>query len=93
MNAELNKGDINEVKAIANDVKQNLEKINHHGKQADAIVKGMLQAQPGRQRQKSQPISMLYVMSISGWPTMACGHGTKHSMRNLKPRLMKRSGK
>ncbi len=29
--------------AIAADVKQNLEKINHHGKRADAIVKGMLQ--------------------------------------------------
>src|SRR5271156_5718737 len=43
MNEELNKGDINEAKAIANDVKQNLEKINHHGKRADAIVKGMLQ--------------------------------------------------
>ena len=43
MNAELNKGDIEEAKAIANDVKQNLEKINHHGKRADAIVKGMLQ--------------------------------------------------
>ena len=43
MNVELNKGDIEEAKAIANDVKQNLEKINHHGKRADAIVKGMLQ--------------------------------------------------
>jgi signal transduction histidine kinase len=29
--------------AIAKDVKQNLEKIIHHGKRADAIVKGMLQ--------------------------------------------------
>ena len=28
---------------IANDLKINLEKINHHGKRADAIVKGMLQ--------------------------------------------------
>ena len=28
---------------LADDVKQNLEKINHHGKRADAIVKGMLQ--------------------------------------------------
>jgi signal transduction histidine kinase/ligand-binding sensor domain-containing protein len=28
---------------IADDLKQNLEKINHHGKRADAIVKGMLQ--------------------------------------------------
>ena len=43
MNAELVKGDIEEAKAIAKDVIQNLEKINHHGKRADAIVKGMLQ--------------------------------------------------
>jgi len=28
---------------ILNDIAQNLEKINHHGKRADAIVKGMLQ--------------------------------------------------
>ncbi|QEC70333.1 GHKL domain-containing protein [Panacibacter ginsenosidivorans] len=43
MNDELDKGDIDEAKAIAEDIKQNLEKINHHGKRADAIVKGMLQ--------------------------------------------------
>ena len=43
MNIELDKGDIEEAKAIAADVKQNLEKINHHGKRADSIVKGMLQ--------------------------------------------------
>ena len=43
MNTELDKGDISEAKAIANDVKQNLEKINHHGKRAADIVKGMLQ--------------------------------------------------
>ena len=43
MNAELYKGDIEEAKAISADIKQNLEKINHHGKRADAIVKGMLQ--------------------------------------------------
>ena len=43
MNDELNKGDIEEAKAISSDIKQNLEKINHHGKRADAIVKGMLQ--------------------------------------------------
>jgi two-component system, NtrC family, sensor kinase len=43
MKADLDKGAINEAKAIANDVIQNLEKINYHGKRADAIVKGMLQ--------------------------------------------------
>jgi signal transduction histidine kinase len=43
MTVELNKGDIEEAKVISADIKQNLEKINHHGKRADAIVKGMLQ--------------------------------------------------
>jgi len=43
MNEELDSGDLEEVKAISEDLKQNLEKINHHGKRADAIVKGMLQ--------------------------------------------------
>ncbi|RYY69406.1 MAG: hypothetical protein EOO13_09615 [Chitinophagaceae bacterium] len=43
MNTELDKGDIEEAKAIAGDIKTNLEKINQHGKRADAIVKGMLQ--------------------------------------------------
>ncbi len=40
---EMEKGDMEEVKAIMDDVIQNLEKINHHGKRADGIVKGMLQ--------------------------------------------------
>jgi len=43
MKEELAKGNINDAMAIAEDVKQNLEKINHHGKRADGIVKGMLQ--------------------------------------------------
>ncbi len=40
---EVDKGNTTEVKEIANDIKENEEKINHHGKRADAIVKGMLQ--------------------------------------------------
>ncbi|MFI5159910.1 MAG: sensor histidine kinase [Sphingobacteriales bacterium] len=43
MQGELDKGNIDEVKAIANDVIDNEEKISMHGKRADAIVKGMLQ--------------------------------------------------
>jgi len=43
MLVELNNGDIVEAIAISSDISQNLEKINHHGKRADAIVKGMLQ--------------------------------------------------
>lgn len=40
---ELEKGNLDEVKALAKDIKQNEQKINHHGKRADSIVKGMLQ--------------------------------------------------
>jgi two-component system NtrC family sensor kinase len=36
-------GNKDEVIAIADDLTQNLEKISHHGKRADFIVKGMLQ--------------------------------------------------
>jgi signal transduction histidine kinase len=43
MKIELEKGNNEDALAIARDVKQNLEKINHHGKRADGIVKGMLQ--------------------------------------------------
>ena len=43
MSAEIEKGDMEEAKFIMADIKSNLEKINHHGKRADAIVKGMLQ--------------------------------------------------
>jgi signal transduction histidine kinase len=43
MNDELVKGNTNEAQQIAADLKQNLEKITHHGKRAGDIVKGMLQ--------------------------------------------------
>jgi signal transduction histidine kinase len=43
MKGEIEKGNIEVVKAIAGDIEANEEKINHHGKRADAIVKGMLQ--------------------------------------------------
>ncbi|OQY96271.1 MAG: hypothetical protein B6D37_01930 [Sphingobacteriales bacterium UTBCD1] len=43
MNNEIENGNYDEVKSIAKDVTDNEEKINHHGKRADAIVKGMLQ--------------------------------------------------
>jgi signal transduction histidine kinase len=40
---EMDNGNMDEAKEIMADVIQNLEKINHHGKRADGIVKGMLQ--------------------------------------------------
>ena len=43
MKEEIEKGNTGEIKIIAEDIIANEEKILHHGKRADAIVKGMLQ--------------------------------------------------
>lgn len=43
MQEELEKRNTGEAIALAGDIKQNLEKIIHHGKRADGIVKAMLQ--------------------------------------------------
>ncbi len=39
---EIAKGNLEEIKLIADDIKGNEEKINYHGKRADSIVKSML---------------------------------------------------
>ena len=43
MEAEIAKGDVEEAIAIAKDIRDNNQKIAHHGRRADSIVKGMLQ--------------------------------------------------
>jgi signal transduction histidine kinase/ligand-binding sensor domain-containing protein len=43
LQTELRAGNTDEAFEISNDLKDNLQKITHHGKRADAIVKGMLQ--------------------------------------------------
>ncbi len=40
---EIKKGNLNEIASLAKDIKGNEQKINHHGKRAGDIVKGMLQ--------------------------------------------------
>ena len=42
MQEELKAGNQEEVIELSNDIKENQKKINHHGKRADSIVKGML---------------------------------------------------
>jgi two-component system NtrC family sensor kinase len=47
-------------KELLNDIAQNLEKINHHGKRADAIVKGMLQhSQSSKGKKEATDINAL----------------------------------
>jgi signal transduction histidine kinase len=43
LEVEIGNGNLSEARAIAMDLKENEIKIHHHGKRADAIVKGMLQ--------------------------------------------------
>ncbi len=43
LDEEIGKGNYEDARLIAKDVIANEEKINHHGKRADSIVKGMLQ--------------------------------------------------
>ncbi|MEJ2105192.1 MAG: HAMP domain-containing sensor histidine kinase, partial [Ignavibacteriaceae bacterium] len=50
---EADKGNLDEVKDIASDIKQNLEKILQHGKRADSIVKGMLLHSRGTSGEKT----------------------------------------
>jgi len=52
LKSELKGGNVNEAIAIADNIGQNEEKIIHHGKRADAIVKGMLQHSQSRSGSK-----------------------------------------
>jgi signal transduction histidine kinase len=49
---EAEKGNLEDVKALAENVESNSDKINHHGKRADSIVKGMLQHSRASSAQK-----------------------------------------
>jgi C4-dicarboxylate-specific signal transduction histidine kinase len=53
-----------ELDELLDDIAANEEKINHHGKRADAIVKSMLQHSRKVQVQKNQQILIFCVMNI-----------------------------
>jgi len=60
MKQEIDKGDLEEIKAIATNIEENSKKINMHGKRADAIVKGMLQhSQSGSVKKEPTNINAL----------------------------------
>lgn len=52
MKHELQSGKLEDAVAVAEGIKENNSKINHHGKRADAIVKGMLQHSRASTRKK-----------------------------------------
>jgi two-component system, NtrC family, sensor kinase len=73
MKEELANGNVDEVAIIANDVIANEEKINHHGKRADAIVKGMLQ----HSRSSSSVKELIDVNVLVDEYTRLCYHGLR----------------
>jgi two-component system, NtrC family, sensor kinase len=80
MKEELENGNVDEVKAIANDVIANQEKINHHGKRADAIVKGMLQ----HSRSSSSVKELTDVNALVDEYTRLCYHGLRAKDKSFK---------
>ena len=73
MKIELDNGNMEEAKDIAGDVIQNLEKIAHHGKRADGIVKGMLQHSRSGNGQK-EPID---INGLADEYIRLCYHGLR----------------
>ena len=58
MKEEIDNGNATAVKAIANDIILNEEKINHHGRRADAIVKSMLQHSRSNSNTTREPVNI-----------------------------------
>ena len=84
MQQELKAGKIDDAIEISNDIKANEEKINHHGKRADAIVKGMLQ----HSRSSSGKKEPTNINALADEYLRLAYHGfeqkTNHSMQRLK---------
>jgi len=80
---EIDKGNISEAKKILNDIKENEEKINHHGKRADAIVKGMLQ----HSRSSSGVKEPTHINALAGEYLRLSYHGMKAKDKSFNATL------
>ena len=81
MNAEIDKGNTDDAKLIAQDLKQNLEKINHHGKRAGDIVKGMLQ----HSRSSSGQKELTDISALAEEYVRLAYHGLKAKDKSFTP--------
>ncbi|HLK29589.1 MAG TPA: ATP-binding protein [Puia sp.] len=79
---EAKKNNFHEVISIAKDVKENHAKINHHGKRADAIVKGMLQ----HSRTTAGSKEMTDVNALANEYLRLAYHGAKAKEKNFDTR-------
>jgi two-component system NtrC family sensor kinase len=80
---ELQKGDLDEALFIITDVEQNLQKISHHGKRADSIVKGILEhSRTSTGKKKSIDINKL----ADEYPRLSY-HGLRAKDKSFNPEL------
>ena len=80
---EIGKGNYEEVKNILSDIKDNSEKINHHGKRADAIVKGMLQ----HSRQSSGQKELTDISALADEYLRLSYHGLRAKDKNFNAEI------
>src|SRR6185312_13378200 len=80
---EIGKGNYEEVKNILSDIKDNSEKINHHGKRADAIVKGMLQ----HSRQSSGQKKLTDISALADEYLRLSYHGLRAKDKNFNAEI------
>ena len=81
MKTELKAGNNDDAIAIANDIAENEQKINHHGKRADAIVKGMLQHSRSSSGVKEPTDINALADEYLRLAIMVFGQRTNHSMQ------------
>ena len=83
MKHEMKQGNLIEATSIADNVINNQEKINHHGKRADAIVKGMLQ----HSRTSSGQKELTDINALTGEYSRLAYHGFKAKDKSFNATL------
>jgi len=80
---EMDKGNLTEAKLILDSIKENEEKIIHHGKRADAIVKGMMQHSHTNAGQRE----LRDINALADEYIRLSYHGMRAKDNSFKPRL------
>jgi signal transduction histidine kinase len=83
MKTELATGNLQLATEIADDLHQNLEKIVHHGKRADAIVKGMLQ----HSRSSTGVKEPTNINALADEYLRLCYHGLRAKDKSFNPTI------
>ncbi len=73
MKDEISKGNISEINVMIGSLIENEEKINHHGKRADAIVRGMLQ----HSRKSTGEKELVDINTLTDEYIRLCYHGLR----------------